>query len=90
MLEYHQQAGFDVLIGIDPVQGTNTDLSTVKKAYGDQIAIWGGVSGAITVEMGTEQEITTAVDKAASSLGISRASLYRKLNSSNNREPSQK
>jgi uroporphyrinogen-III decarboxylase len=71
MLDYHKQAGFDVLIGIDPVQGTNTDLSTVKKTYGDQIAIWGGVSGAITVEMGTEQEIHAAVDKAVEELGPS-------------------
>ena len=53
----------------DPVQGTNTDLSTVKKKYGSQIAIWGGVSGAITVEMGTEQEINAAVDKAVEELG---------------------
>jgi uroporphyrinogen-III decarboxylase len=69
MLDYHKQAGFDVLIGIDPVQGTNTDLPTVKESYGDQIAIWGGVSGAITVEMGTEPEINAAVDKAVEELG---------------------
>lgn len=69
MLEFHKQAGFDVLIGIDPIQGTRTDLPKVKEAYGNQIAIWGGVSGAITVEMGTETEIRTAVSQAVENLG---------------------
>ncbi len=69
MLEFHKQAGFDVLIGIDPIQGTHTDLPKIKGAYGNQIAIWGGVSGAITVEMGTETEIRTAVDQAVENLG---------------------
>ncbi len=69
MLEFHKQAGFDVLIGIDPIQGTHTDLPKIKEAYGNQIAIWGGVSGAITVEMGTESDISTAVDRAVENLG---------------------
>jgi len=69
MLELHKQAGFDVLIGIDPIQGTRTDMPKIKEEYSGQIATWGGVSGAITVEMGTESEIREAVDQAIELLG---------------------
>lgn len=69
MLDLHKEAGFDVLIGIDPIQGTHTDMALVKEAYDDEISIWGGVSGAITVEMGTEDEIKNALLSAVSKLG---------------------
>lgn len=69
MLELHKEAGFDVLIGIDPVQGTHTDTGKVKEVYDGEIAIWGGVSGAITVELGTEEEIQSAVQTAIAEFG---------------------
>jgi len=69
MLEFHKEAGFDVLIGIDPVQGTHTDLALVKKSYHKDISIWGGVSGAVTVEMGSEDDIKRAIRKAVNELG---------------------
>lgn len=69
MLKFHKQASFDVLIGIDPVQGTHTDMPKIKQEYENHIALWGGVSGAITVEMGTEDEIRSAVRKAIEALG---------------------
>jgi hypothetical protein len=69
MLDLHKEAGFDVLIGIDPVQGTHTDMERVKTVYDGEIAIWGGVSGAITVELGTEEEIQLAVQTAITKLG---------------------
>ncbi|MFC2028699.1 uroporphyrinogen decarboxylase family protein [Chloroflexota bacterium] len=69
MLDLHKEAGFDVLIGIDPIQGTHTDLARVKKSYEDKISIWGGISGAITVELGTEDEIKIALSNAVSELG---------------------
>lgn len=69
MLGFHREAGFDVLIGVDPVQGTHTDMEKVREVYEDHIATWGGVSGAITVEMGTEDEIQGAVEKAIDKLG---------------------
>ena len=52
MLETYREAGIDVLIGADPVQGTYTDLPLMKRKLGDKVALWGGVSGAITVELG--------------------------------------
>jgi uroporphyrinogen-III decarboxylase len=69
MLKYYKQAGFDVLIGLDPIQGTYTNMPKIKEEYAEQIAIWGGVSGAITVEMGSEDEIRSAVRQAVEILG---------------------
>jgi hypothetical protein len=69
MLNFYLEAGIDVLIGIDPVQGTHTDMEFLKKKIGDRICLWGGVSGAVTVEMGSEEEVREAVRKAIRTLG---------------------
>jgi uroporphyrinogen-III decarboxylase len=69
MLDYQLEAGIDVLIGIDPVQGTYTDLEKIRTKVGDRMCLWGGVSGAITVEMGTEDEVRAAVRQALRTLG---------------------
>ncbi len=69
MLDFYLQAGFDVLIGIDPIQGTYTDLPLLKSRLGGQISLWGGVSGAITVEQGSPPEIRAAVRQAVETLG---------------------
>ncbi len=71
MLNYYLEAGVDVLIGIDPVQGSYVDMPLIKEKIGEEICLWGGVSGAITVEMGTEEEIRTAVQEAIRVLGPS-------------------
>jgi hypothetical protein len=58
-------SGIDVLIGLDPVQGKGTDPAAVKKMfYQRKKALWGGISGAVTVEMGTEEETERAVRNA--------------------------
>ena len=69
MLDYYPQAGFDVLIGVDPIQGTHTDMALMKAKIGDQICLWGGVSAAVTVERGGEAEIRSAVCHAIQTLG---------------------
>lgn len=62
--------GIDVLIGLDPKEGKGTDLTTVKKKFLDKKkALWGGVSGAVTVETGTEKDTEEAVVQALSILG---------------------
>lgn len=62
--------GIDVLIGLDPAEGKGTDLAEVKRRFQAQRrAIWGGVSGAITVEQGTIQETEKAVIRALKLLG---------------------
>jgi len=69
MLDCYREAGIDVLIGIDPIQGTRTDMNHIKKKIGDHICLWGGVSGAVTVELGTEDEVRAAVRQAIQTLG---------------------
>jgi uroporphyrinogen-III decarboxylase len=68
-LDPYLEAGIDVLIGIDPIQGTKTDLTKIKEKLGNRICLWGGVSGAVTVEMGEEEEIRQAVTRAIQALG---------------------
>jgi uroporphyrinogen-III decarboxylase len=69
MRDAYLEAGIDVLIGIDPIQGTHTDMATLKGSLGEQVCLWGGVSGAVTVEQGTEDEVRSAVRRALSALG---------------------
>jgi len=69
MLNFYNDAGIDVLIGIDPIQGTNTDMRLMKEKIGERVCLWGGVSAAITVERGSEAEIRSAVKQALHTLG---------------------
>ncbi len=69
MLDFYREAGMDVLIGIDPVQGTYTDMPLMKKKIGESVCLWGGVSAAVTVEQGSEEEIRSAVRHAMQTLG---------------------
>jgi uroporphyrinogen-III decarboxylase len=69
ILPFLREAGIDTLIGIDPVQGTHTDMARIKADAGDRICLWGGVSGAVTVELGTEKEIRAALREAIDTLG---------------------
>jgi len=57
------------LIGIDPIQGTHTDLPLMKEKLGHRVCLWGGVSGAVTVELGIESDIRGAVRHAVRVLG---------------------
>jgi hypothetical protein len=69
LLDDYLETGIDVLIGIDPVQGTYTDLVAIKKKTTGRISLWGGVSGAVTVEMGEKEEVRAAVRQAIETLG---------------------
>ena len=69
LLDDYLEAGIDVLIGIDPVQGTHTDLVEIRKRTAGRICLWGGVSGAVTVEMGSKEETRAAVRRAIEILG---------------------
>jgi hypothetical protein len=69
MLDAYLQAGIDVLIGVDPIQGTYTDMPLMKEKLGQRVCLWGGVSGAVTVELGSEAEVRRAVQHAIKTLG---------------------
>ena len=63
-------AGVDVLIGLDPEEGKGSSLPAIKdKCRRARRALWGGVSGAVTVETGTEEETEAAVRRALEVLG---------------------
>jgi len=62
--------GIDVLIGIDPIEGKGTDLDIIKEKFlNKKRALWGGVSGSVTIENGTELEVEEATKKALELLG---------------------
>jgi hypothetical protein len=63
-------SGVDVIIGLDPEEGKGTALPAIKqKCRAAGRALWGGVSGAVTVELGTEGETAAAVRRALEVLG---------------------
>ncbi len=64
LLDILLESGIDVLIGVDPVQGRGTDLREFKRKLNGRICMWGGVNGFVTVEMGSRDEIRTAVETA--------------------------
>ncbi len=61
-------AGVDVIIGVDPVQGKGTDLPRLKQTTMGKTALWGGVSGSMTVELGTAEQTSQAVRQAIDAL----------------------
>ena len=69
LLDYYSDLGIDVLVGVDPVQDVDMDLTVLKEKLGGHLGTWGGVSGAVTVERGTEQEVREAVRTSIQTLG---------------------
>jgi hypothetical protein len=63
------EAGVDVIVGIDPGLGKGTTLQEVRDSLGGKVGLWGGVSGPLAVEEGTEGEVRAAVEEAVSVLG---------------------
>lgn len=58
------EIGIDVLIGIDPVEDKRLDMKAVKAKLMGKVSLWGGASGFVTVENGTEKEIRDEVGTA--------------------------
>lgn len=70
LLDHILDAGIDVLVGLDPKEGKGTDLGAVKAKFRERKrTLWGGVSGAITVERGSEAETEAEVRAALDILG---------------------
>ncbi len=69
ILDMLMEAGVDVLIGVDPVQGKGTDLAEMRRSAGRRLAVWGGVNGFITVERGGPEVVREAVRAAMAVLG---------------------
>jgi hypothetical protein len=62
-------AGVDVIVGVDPGMGKGTTLTEVRQKLGGRIGLWGGVSGPLVVEEGTEHDVRAAVEQAMAELG---------------------
>lgn len=69
VLEEIIEAGVDVLVGVDPVQGKGTDLAEMRSRAGSRLCLWGGVNGFLTVERGTAADVRDAVGRALDVLG---------------------
>lgn len=69
LLDMIVDAGVDVLVGVDPIQGKGTDMAEMRRRAGGKMALWGGVNGFLTVELGEEAEVRAAVRKAMEELG---------------------
>jgi len=69
ILEMLIEAGVDVLVGVDPIQGKGTDMAAMRQQTAGRMALWGGVNGFITVERGSPDEVRAAVDLAMRTLG---------------------
>ncbi len=68
LLDHIIDAGVDVLIGVDPLEGKGTDLAQIKQRAAGKLALWGGVNGCLTIEMGTVEESEEAVEQAIAAL----------------------
>jgi hypothetical protein len=69
LLPLIRESGIDVVIGVDPIEGKGTDMPLLKKRLAGRVALWGGVNGFLTVELGSEQDVTAAVREALAALG---------------------
>lgn len=70
IIDFILDCNIDVLIGLDPIEGKGTDISIVKKKFKEKKkALWGGISGAMTIERGTKKQTEDAVIQAIKLLG---------------------
>jgi len=70
LLDEILDSGIDVLIGLDPKEGKGTDLELVKSKFRTAgKALWGGVSGPMSVETADAAETERAVCEALDILG---------------------
>ncbi len=58
------ESGADVMVGVDPGEGKGTTLTQVRDLFGGKVGLWGGVSGPLVVEEGTEDDVRKAVEEA--------------------------
>jgi len=65
------ESGVDVILGIDPGEGKGTTLHEVSTSVGGRVGLWGGVSGPLMVESGTEAQVRQAVEEAVAALAPS-------------------
>ena len=58
-----KRVGIDALFGVDPIQG-GWDLARAKAELGDEVCLWGGVNGYLTMVDGSPEDVEKAVKQA--------------------------
>jgi hypothetical protein len=69
LLDSFVEAGIDVLIGVDPAPTAQNNLSVMREKLRGKICLWGGVNAALTVELGTAEEVRASTQEAIRKLG---------------------
>lgn len=64
LLDDFTDIGFDVLIGVDPVEDKELNMAVLKRKAQGKFSLWGGGNGFVTVEKGTREEIRQEVFNA--------------------------
>jgi uroporphyrinogen-III decarboxylase len=68
LLPLIREAGVDVVIGVDPREW---NMAEAKRQVGEDVALWGGVNGHLTVEQGSAEDVRAEVREAMATLGPS-------------------
>lgn len=69
LIDLFVEAGVDVLLGIDPAQDRMMDYGLLRKKTENELALWGGVCGYLTVECGEEKDVRGEVQEAIKAFG---------------------
>jgi len=64
LLDDFKDIGFDVLIGMDPVEDIQLDMAVLKREMQGKIALWGGGNGFVTIEEGKPEDVVKEVNEA--------------------------
>ena len=69
LLDDFLKLGIDVLIGIDPIMGKETDIEKLKEKLAGKVCLWGGLNGFLTIERGNKEKVEEATREAINILG---------------------
>jgi len=69
LLDLFVEAGIDVLIGVDPAPTAHNNLALMREKLRGRVCLWGGVNAALTIELGTPEEVSASTESAIRRLG---------------------
>jgi hypothetical protein len=69
LLDLFIESGIDVLIGVDPAPTAQNNLTVMREKLRGKVCLWGGVNAALTVELGTPEEVRLSTEEAIRKLG---------------------
>ena len=69
LLDLFVESGIDVLIGVDPAPTAQNNLALMREKLRGRVCLWGGVNAALTIELGTSEEVCAGTESAIRKLG---------------------